>query len=76
MIDSIDEECLASQFEAIFDTKESLISRFGQLAELRNAIRHSRSFNDVTMKDGQAALAWFRNIFDALDRAAPPPAPE
>ncbi|MDQ2759228.1 MAG: hypothetical protein M3Y17_02040, partial [Actinomycetota bacterium] len=71
--DTIVAKTVWPQFEAIFDTKKSLISRFGQLAELRNAIRHSRSFNDVTMKDGQAALAWFRNIFDALDRAAPPP---
>ncbi len=49
-------------FEGIFGTKEALNSRFGQLAELRNGIRHSRSVDKVTRKDGEAALLWFEQI--------------
>jgi len=59
------------QFEATFGTKENLNARVGQLAELRNAIRHSRIVTQVTIKDGEAAMLWFSNVF-----AAEPPAPE
>jgi hypothetical protein len=44
---------------AAFGTKEQLNSRFAQLTALRNALRHSRSPDDVTTKDGEAALLWF-----------------
>ena len=54
------------RFEPIFRTKETLDLRFGQLAELRNAIRHSRTINDVTLKDGEAALLWFRQVLGWL----------
>jgi hypothetical protein len=47
-------------FEGRFGTKEMLQSRFIQLAELRNAIRHNRTVSDVVRKDGEAALLWFR----------------
>ncbi|MEO7262901.1 MAG: DUF262 domain-containing protein [Jatrophihabitantaceae bacterium] len=50
------------RFEAVFGTKEAFNSRCGQLAELRNTIRHSRPMNDVTRKDGQAALSWFFQV--------------
>lgn len=56
------------RFEPVFRTKDALAVRFGQLAELRNAIRHSRSMSDVTVKDGEAALLWFD---ERLDHAAP-----
>ena len=32
------------------------------LAELRNAIRHSRTVDEVTRKEGEAALLWFRQV--------------
>jgi hypothetical protein len=54
-------------FEQTFRTKEALSTRFTQLAELRNAIRHSRVANPVTVKDAEAALLWFEQIFDAID---------
>jgi hypothetical protein len=60
--DTITNKLLWPQFEALFGTKEQLASRFGQLAELRNGIRHSRSVDDVTRKDGEAALLWFRHV--------------
>ncbi len=42
-----------------FSTKEGLGGRFNQLAELRNAIRHSRTTTPVILKDGEAAILWF-----------------
>jgi hypothetical protein len=57
-------------FVSIFGTKEGLASRFSQLADLRNAIRHSRSVSDVAIKDGEAAVLWFGQVFDSLDRDA------
>jgi len=46
----------------VFSTKEQLANRFGQLGELRNAIRHSRFVDEVTCRDGEAALAWFSSL--------------
>ncbi len=48
-----------ARFEPTFRNKEMLNMRFMQLAELRNAIRHSRPMTGVTIKDGEAALLWF-----------------
>lgn len=48
-------------FEARFRGKEQLMSRFAQLSELRNAIRHTRSVSQIAQKDGEAALLWFGN---------------
>jgi len=50
------------RFEPTFRTKEALAARFGQLAELRNAIRHSRTLTDVAIKDGEAAILWFDDM--------------
>ncbi|PZR94656.1 MAG: hypothetical protein DLM67_12220, partial [Candidatus Nephthysia bennettiae] len=50
------------RFEAIFGTKEGLATRSTQLAELRNAIRHSRPIDDVLVHDGRAAIGWFGSI--------------
>ena len=49
-------------FEKRFANKETLSVRFGQLAELRNGIRHSRSVDEVTRKDGEAAILWFEQV--------------
>ena len=48
-------------FACRFDSKEQLIARFAQLAELRNAIRHTRSVSQLAQKDGEAALMWFQS---------------
>lgn len=47
-------------FQSRFASKETLTTRFGQLTALRNGIRHSRSVDEITRKDGEAALLWFR----------------
>ncbi|MBA2246640.1 MAG: hypothetical protein H0W23_00810 [Chloroflexia bacterium] len=49
------------RFEARFGTKESLATKFGQLAELRNGLRHSRSIDEVTRMEGEAAILWFNH---------------
>jgi hypothetical protein len=49
-------------FESRFGTRELLAKRFDQLAELRNSIRHSRTVDEVTRKEGEAALVWFQQV--------------
>ncbi len=46
--------------QARFLNKETLDGKFDQLAELRNGIRHSRTVDDITRKEGEAAILWFR----------------
>lgn len=53
---------LWTRFEARFGSKDMLNIRFSQLAELRNSLRHSRTVDEVTRKDGEAALIWFRQV--------------
>ena len=52
-------------FSQVFATKELLETRFTQLSELRNAIRHSHSVSEIAVKDGEAALIWFEQALDA-----------
>jgi hypothetical protein len=49
-------------FERRFGTKEGLSSKFNQLAELRNSIRHSRTVDEVTRLEGEAAIQWFTQV--------------
>lgn len=49
-------------FEPRFSHKETLISKFDQLAELRNGIRHSRTVDEVTRMEGEAAVLWFETV--------------
>lgn len=51
-------------FESRFSNKETLNSKFGQLAELRNGIRHSRTVDEVTRKEGEAAILWFGQVLN------------
>lgn len=50
------------EFEPFFSNKETLIQKFDKLADLRNAIRHSRSADEITRKEGEAALIWFETV--------------
>ena len=52
------------RFQDIFQNKHLLMIRFDQLAELRNGIRHSRSVDEITRKDGEAAVLWFTEVLD------------
>jgi hypothetical protein len=49
-------------FESRFGTKESLIAKFDQLAQLRNGIRHSRTVSEIDRKEGEAAILWFNQV--------------
>ena len=49
-------------FEPRFANKEVLTKRFDQLAELRNGIRHNRTVDEITKKDGEAAILWFQKV--------------
>ena len=56
---------LNPMFASRFGTNEMLAKRFDQLAELRNAIRHTRTVDEVTRLDGEAAVRWFQQILGA-----------
>ncbi|MFN8474612.1 MAG: DUF262 domain-containing protein [Anaerolineae bacterium] len=61
--DTIMNKLLWPRFEGLFPSKELLSVRFGQFADLRNTIRHSRPLSDITRKDGEAAILWFEQVF-------------
>ena len=60
--DTILSKRLWQHFENRFVNKETLSAKFGQLAELRNGIRHSRSVDEITRKEGEAAILWFEQM--------------
>lgn len=60
--DTITGKSLWTEFAKQFVNKETLNSKFGQLAELRNGIRHSRTVDEVTRKEGEAAILWFEKV--------------
>ena len=62
--DTIVAKPLWPHFEPSFATKESLATKFDQLAELRNGIRHSRSVSEVTRMEGEASILWFNQVFE------------
>ncbi len=62
--DTMTSKALTPLFRSRFSTTETLAQRFDQLSELRNSIRHSRTVDEVTRKDGEAALVWFQGALD------------
>ena len=60
--DTVLNKSLWPGFENRFANKETLSAKFGQLAELRNGIRHSRSVDEVTRREGEAAILWFEQV--------------
>jgi hypothetical protein len=60
--DTVASKALGPLFPAHFPNKEALAKRFDQLAELRNGIRHSRTVDEVTRKEGEAAILWFEQV--------------
>ena len=54
--DTILSKTIWSEFEKCFANKETLMGKFGQLGELRNSIRHSRTVDQITRKEGEAAI--------------------
>ena len=62
--DTVTNKTLTQMFQPYFPTKEIFLKRFDQLAELRNGIRHSRTVNEVTRMEGEAAIVWFQQVFN------------
>lgn len=60
----ITSKALWQNFESYFRNKEALNGKFNQLAELRNNIRHSRSVDDITRMEGEAAILWFEQVLN------------
>jgi hypothetical protein len=60
--DTITSKALWDRFEPRFTNKETLVAKLNQLAELRNGIRHSRTVDEVTRKEGEAAILWFKQV--------------
>lgn len=52
------------QFASRFLNIETLNTKFSQLAELRNGIRHSRAVDEITRKEGEAAILWFQQVLN------------
>ncbi|SRR6266404_5064394 len=50
--------------------KQTLVLKFDQLAELRNAIRHSRAVDDIKRKEGEAAILWFEQVLKLAAHAS------
>lgn len=50
------------RFQPRFVNKETLFAKFGQLAELRNGIRHTRTVDEIARKEGEAAVLWFKQV--------------
>jgi hypothetical protein len=59
---TITNKLLWSRFSERFSTAEGLAIKFDQLAELRNAIRHSRTVDQIAIKEGEAAILWFSRL--------------
>jgi hypothetical protein len=66
--DVISSKPLWPRFEDLFANKEALNAKFGQLADLRNTIAHSRTVDEVTRKEGEAALIWFDQILKKQEK--------
>ena len=46
----------------MFKAKPNVEHRFSQLFTLRNQIAHNNELNDIMIKDGEAAIIWFKSI--------------
>lgn len=58
-------------FAPAFASKEGLNTKFTQLADLRNGIRHSRTVDEVTRMEGEAAIKWFSQILTRVENIGP-----
>jgi len=65
--DIITAKTLWPRFESTFAQKEALNTKFGQLAGLRNSIRHSRAADEITTMEGGAAIKWFKKVMPLND---------
>ena len=57
--DIITNKSLWARFAETYGSKPALELKFAQFAALRNAIRHSRSVDEIAKMEGEAAILWF-----------------
>jgi hypothetical protein len=62
---TITSKSLWHAFEPRFGTKDRAVAKFDQFAQLRNSLRHSRTVDEITRKEGEAAILWFGGILRA-----------
>jgi len=62
--DAITSKVCWKKFDQRFTNKAALNTKFDQLAELRNGIRHSRTVDEITRKEGEAAILWFEQVLN------------
>jgi hypothetical protein len=60
--DTILSKALWGAFQSRFANRETLSAKFSQLADLRNPIRHSRTVDEITQKEGEAGILWFERV--------------
>jgi hypothetical protein len=48
------------RFSETFGSKDKLTNEFNDMANLRNAIRHSREADQITKMKGEASFLWFK----------------
>ena len=60
--DVVKNKALRPRFDGLFPNREVLVKHFDQLADLRNGIRHSRAVDELTQKEGEASILWFRKV--------------
>ena len=63
--DIVKNKSLRLRFDGLFPNREALVKHFDQLADLRNGIRHSRAVDELTQKEGEASILWFRKVLQA-----------
>ena len=51
-------------FEPTFKIRQNVDVRFNQLMTLRNQLAHNNELNDIMLKDGEAAIIWFKSILN------------
>lgn len=49
-----------SEFELMFGTKDKLTTEFNDMANLRNALRHSRDVDTIVRMKGEASILWLK----------------
>lgn len=56
-------------FADVFGTKETVTTRFRQLAPLRNANAHLRDVDEVVRSDAEAGVIWFKSALSRVESA-------
>ncbi len=62
LADTITSKSLWPEFQVRFSNKETFVGKFDQISELRNGIRHSRTLDQITEKEGEAGILWFEQL--------------